>query len=285
MTVLEGDIPGKQYRTSSFGPTRDYRLKPDISATGSTTIATGDLRLVNGTTGYSGYVGNSNRFKIGLGGKHIRNGGTSMASPVVAGVAALYLEKRPTARWDEIKQAIINTARRDTFTGPDANFAYGNGKLNGYGAMIEPFVYGCKDTGSINYLPTATMDTGGCVKKVYGCTDVDAINYAAAANVNNGSCIYETSLEKVVAQKKLGVRTYPNPFTSETFFAIDGLQQNFGNAEIVINDMIGRTEDKITVNKGIYQYRFANTSLPSGVHLYKLVVDGKTVFTGKVVKY
>ena len=285
MKVLEGDVPGRQHKTSSLGPTRDNRLKPDISAPGSTTIATGDLRLVNGTTGYGGYVSNSNRFKIGLGGKHIRNGGTSMASPVVAGIAALYLEKRPTARWDEIKQAVINTAKRDTFTTADANYAYGNGKVNGFRALLEEFAYGCMDTGSINYLPSATIDTGGCVKKVYGCTDADAINFSNGANVNNGTCVYETSIEKATASKKIGVRTYPNPFTSETFFAIDGLQQNFNNAEIVINDMIGRTEDKINVTKGNFQYRFANQSLPSGVHLYKLVVDGKTVYTGKVVKY
>lgn len=285
LTTLENEIPGKQYRTSSNGPTRDNRLKPDISATGSTTLATGDLRLVNGTTGYAGYVGNSNRFKIALGGKHIRNGGTSMASPVVAGLAALYLEKRPTARWDEIKDAIINSAKRDTFTGPDANFAYGYGKLNAFKTMNQSYVYGCKDTGSINYQPTATLDTGGCIKKVYGCTDAEAINFSSTANVNNGTCIYETSIEKITLSKKLSVRTYPNPFGNETAFSIDGLAQQFNQAEIIINDMIGRTEDKISITKGIYQYRFANQSLPSGVHLYKLVVDGKTLYTGKVVKY
>ncbi len=285
LTITDGDVPGRQHKTSSFGPTRDNRLKPDISAPGSTTIATGDLRLINGTTGYPGFVGNSNRFKIGLGGKHIRNGGTSMASPVVAGIAALYLEKRPTARWDEIKQAIINTAKRDSFTTADANYAYGNGKVNGFRALLEAFAYGCMDTGSINYLPSATLDTGGCVKKAYGCTDADAINFSTAANVNNGTCVYEVGIEKTFTAKKIGVRAYPNPFTSETFFAIDGLQQNFNNAEIVINDMIGRTEDRINITKGNFQYRFVNQSLPSGVHLYKLVVDGKTVYTGKVVKY
>jgi len=285
MKLLDGDVPGKQHKSSSFGPTRDNRLKPDISAPGSTTITTGDLRLINGTTGYPGYVGNANRFKVALGGKHIRNGGTSMASPVVAGIAALYLEKRPTARWDEIKTAIVNTAKRDSFTTASANYAYGNGKVNGFRALLEEFAYGCMDSGSINYHPSATLDTGGCVKKVYGCTDVDAINFSNTANVNNGTCIYETGIEKTIAAKKIGVRTYPNPFTNETFFAIDGLQQNFNNAEIVINDMIGRTEDKINVAKGNFQYRLANPTLPSGVHLYKLVVDGKNVYTGKVVKY
>ncbi len=281
----DGEVVGKQAKTSSNGPTRDERLKPDISATGSTTIATGDLLLVQGQGSYPGYLGNSNRLRVALGGKHIRNGGTSMASPVVAGLVALYLEKRPTARWDEIKQAIINTAKRDSFTGPVANVAYGHGKLNGYLAMVDQFVYGCTDTGSINYLPTATLDTGGCVKKVYGCTDVNALNYASAANVNNGTCLYETSIEKVTAAKKLSVRAFPNPFAQETTFAIDGLPQNFNHAEIIVNDVIGRVEDKIPVSKGVYQYQTNNISLPSGVHLFKLNVDGKTLFTGKVVKY
>lgn len=271
---------GERFYTSSFGPTRDNRLKPDISATGSTTITTADLAILPQYLATPG-----NRLKIGLGGKHMRNGGTSMASPLVAGFVALYLEKHPTARWDEVKQAITLTAKRDTFTTVVENPAYGYGKLNGFRALAHDFVYGCTDTASLSYNPTANLDTGGCVKKIYGCTDVAALNYSASANVNNGSCIYDTAVSiQNIKNAGLNVRTYPNPFKSETYIAIDGLPQNFSNAKIVINDIIGRTIKQIDVKRGVYQYKFTTTETASGVMLYKLIVDNRTLFTGKLVK-
>jgi subtilisin family serine protease len=272
---------GAKFNTSSLGPTRDGRLKPDISATGSTTIATGDLALI------PAYLNTpANRLKVGLGRKHMRNGGTSMSSPLVAGFVALYLQKRPTARWDEVKQAIILTAKRDSFTGTTENVAYGYGKLNGFRALAHEFIYGCTDTGSINYQPTATLDTGGCIKKVYGCTDTAALNFLPFANINNGSCVYDTSVSGVAFPGKLKVyvKVQPNPFHHYTYFAINGLPQNFTKAEIIVNDLIGRTIESIPIVRGIFQYKFPAPDRASGIWLYKLVADGKTLFTGKLVK-
>ena len=44
------------------------------------------------------------------GGYHMRNNGTSMASPVVAGIAALYLERCPNSSIDEFKADLFATA-------------------------------------------------------------------------------------------------------------------------------------------------------------------------------
>ncbi|MBX2901937.1 MAG: S8 family peptidase [Chitinophagales bacterium] len=272
---------GERFYDSSFGPTRDERLKPDISATGSTTITTGDLNLI------PQYLATpANRLKVGLGKKHMRNGGTSMASPLVAGFVALYLEKHPTARWDEIKQAITLTAKRDSFTTASDNPAYGYGKLNGFRALAHEFIYGCTDTGSLNYNPSANLDTGGCVKKIYGCTDTAATNYLPGANVNNGTCNYDTNTTSIQTLKtwKPNVRVYPNPFTSETFFAVDGLPQNFTQAAIVVSNIIGSTVARIELAKGVYQYKLSSPSIAPGVLLYKLEIDNKIRFTGKVVK-
>jgi hypothetical protein len=154
--LVAGETVQNLFPTSSWGPTRDGRQKPNITATGSTTIATGDsfnIALL--------LTAPANRLKVGLGGKHNRNGGTSMASPIVTGVVALYLEKHPTASYNEVMQAIQQTAKTDAFTGAVPNVKWGYGKIDAFKMLTVP-VYGCKDPLSSNYNPAATIDTGGC---------------------------------------------------------------------------------------------------------------------------
>jgi len=177
------EVPGQVDALSSIGPTRDNRLKPDISATGSTILCTGNAQDIQLK------IANSQGYKVALGGMDIRNGGTSMASPIVAGIVALYFELRPTASFSEIKTVLINTAIKDSYTGPTANYSYGNGKVNAFQALTNNgLVFGATDTACFNYNVSANWDTGGCVPKVYGCTNPLAINYDSSANVNDGSC-------------------------------------------------------------------------------------------------
>jgi hypothetical protein len=184
--IPSGVITGSLGTTSSIGPTRDNRLKPDIAATGNYSTATGDSGLISALI----RIGGNARKSISLGGKHLVNGGTSMSSPLVCGCAALYLQEHPHAGFREVKQVLEATARLDTFTTLNIpNINWGWGKVNCYRALLYHVVYGCKDTGSINYNVNANIDTGGCIAKVYGCTDTAAFNYNPSANTNNGSCM------------------------------------------------------------------------------------------------
>jgi subtilisin family serine protease len=122
-------VVGQLSGFSSHGPTRDGRIKPDITATGEWLISCGTQSELN-------LLAAIEPEKVAAGKKHKRSSGTSMSSPVVAGIAALYLQKNPTAYYDEVKEAIINCADRDAFTGsglPDNRWGYG--KVNAYGVV------------------------------------------------------------------------------------------------------------------------------------------------------
>jgi hypothetical protein len=131
-TILRftGKTPGEKAASSSWGPTRRGTLKPDIGATGDYVIGP-----VSASCVAANMVVPANRVKIALGGMHRYNGGTSMASPVVAGVAALYFEKCNTSTMAEVKNAITSTASSDGFTGAVPNNGFGYGKVDAFAAL------------------------------------------------------------------------------------------------------------------------------------------------------
>ncbi|MBK5285744.1 MAG: S8 family serine peptidase [Bacteroidia bacterium] len=122
--------PGPLSNFSSHGPTRDGRIKPDITSTGEKVVSTGYtpqiISLLNSPFDYL----------VAAGGKHTPGSGTSMASPAVAGIAALYFQKNPAHNWQQVKDAILNCARRDIFTGNNLpNSYWGYGKADAFGAV------------------------------------------------------------------------------------------------------------------------------------------------------
>jgi hypothetical protein len=61
-----------------------------------------------------------------------------MASPMVAGIAALILDANPYLSAQQVKDIIMQTAREDNFTGaiPDSgSVQWGAGKVNAYAAV------------------------------------------------------------------------------------------------------------------------------------------------------
>jgi subtilisin family serine protease len=119
---------------SSPGPTRDGRLKPEITAPG---------RVMSS-------LSRDASFPIQLiapDSAHAMLEGTSMATPIVAGAVALLLAERPTLTHSQVLAALAGSARQDAFTaqlpmygdlppGPDdPAHAWGYGKLNVPGAL------------------------------------------------------------------------------------------------------------------------------------------------------
>lgn len=115
---------------SSRGPTRDNRMKPDIAASGDPTMSCSPLALL-------AYQTVNEPYKVDQDGMHTRNGGTSIASPVVSGIGVLLLERCPDMSWDEFRQYISASANTDNFTGNVPNITWGHGKINAFRALLE----------------------------------------------------------------------------------------------------------------------------------------------------
>jgi subtilisin family serine protease len=112
--VTRGSSVGGLSAFSSRGPTRNGRQAPTIAAPGEVLIAaqpasTGDL--------------------YGL------MQGTSMAAPMVTGAVALMLERNATLTAADVRTRLMNTARRDGFTGAAAGNDWGAGKLDANAAF------------------------------------------------------------------------------------------------------------------------------------------------------
>lgn len=116
---------------SSRGPLVNGINKPDIAAPGAGVVSSGNSHNVS-------YVAASNLIdKTGVDGKEypwVLTQGTSMSSPAMAGIVALFLQKDPTLDITGVKEVLSQTAVNDNYTGLSArtepNPVWGYGKVD-----------------------------------------------------------------------------------------------------------------------------------------------------------
>ncbi|AEA45484.1 S8 family peptidase [Fluviicola taffensis] len=162
---------GQLTPASSKGPTKYGHTKPDVVACGDVSLSAGPFWILN-DPGW-----NASKSQNGM---HVRNGGTSMASPVVAGIAALYLEKCSKGNYQSFLDGIHSTAFTDIYTGVIPNNAYGYGKIHALNLLLQS-----------NFTNTITADA-------FFCPGDSAVSTASIPNYSiewmNGDTTYKVPL-------------------------------------------------------------------------------------------
>jgi len=124
-------LPDELTISSGHGPTLKGVLKPDIVATANYVMTAMPVsRQADAIANFP--------YSIDQGAFHTKDGGSSMAAPLVAGGIALFFEKYPNATWLDVKNAIINCPKQDSFTGTNLpNNFWGYGKFNAFGLLTN----------------------------------------------------------------------------------------------------------------------------------------------------
>ncbi|MDE6484589.1 MAG: S8 family peptidase [Duncaniella sp.] len=125
-----GEISGY----SSYGSLPDGRSLPEICAPGSTVISSTNEYYI-----LENFLGDELRSAYleadGRGYSWQQCIGTSMATPVVSGTIALWLEADPTLTYKEVKEIIAETAVKDSYVLADNPARWGAGKLDAYAGL------------------------------------------------------------------------------------------------------------------------------------------------------
>lgn len=132
-------FPGQITPFSSKGPTVDGRIKPDIAAPGMTIASAVNSFDVSYLLGGSNYAQSVAKFTFAKNNReyyYAEASGTSMSSPMVAGIVALLLQANPKLTPALIKNIIFKTAITDIYTKqPVDSSRWGAGKINAYAAI------------------------------------------------------------------------------------------------------------------------------------------------------
>ena len=138
-----GSQEGQLMSFSSCGPTLDGRIKPDVVAPGHNIISALNSFYRNGSDEETeAEVSRLLAYKTNDLGKDYgmwAMSGTSMASPITAGVIALWLQAKPDLTPEDIKGVIARTSHQPEpeFSGTDKNVYYGWGEIDAYAGLLD----------------------------------------------------------------------------------------------------------------------------------------------------
>lgn len=125
----------ERYPLSALGPTSDQRIKPDIVAPGAAVVSS-----YNSFAAAYSVKGNDVVHQETVDGKAYYwyvESGTSMATPAVTGIMALWLQAAPQLTLSEARTIMTTTATHRPFMGNVPNNAYGAGQIDAHTGLLQ----------------------------------------------------------------------------------------------------------------------------------------------------
>lgn len=247
-TTYVGLTVGELEVSSSRGPTRSGLIKPDITSSGQVILSPAPIWLLNSWK-------NSLKTNVSPEGWHARFGATSAASPIVAGVVALYFQVHPDADYQEVIDALHATAKQDTFTGFNLpNNTWGYGKVDAFSMVTA--IRGCMDTAALNYNPNAVIE--------------------------GDTCIYEPIGGILIGNEPTipGFRVFPNPAHDYMWVELDIPVDE--QAEIQVMNATGQVVSVTRFDRDRHGIIRRN-NLPNGLYMVSLYIEGQWKGTRKIL--
>lgn len=178
----QGDI----YPLSGKGPTFDGRIKPDVTAPGAAVVSS----FNSYASGY--YVKDADKVATVKDPTYNRTytwgtaSGTSMATPVVTGIIALWLEAEPSLTYEDVMKTIKETSMHDRFTGDVPDGIFGQGKIDALAGLKH-------------ILQMSSISHADAEKP--SCSYADGILHLTTTDRIDRIEVYRTDGTKVVSQK------------------------------------------------------------------------------------
>lgn len=186
---------------SSIGPTIDGRDKPDISAPGYEVCSAFSSYADESLSAVQTVEYNGRTYKFG------KLSGTSMSSPMTAGVAALLLQANPTLTSEELKGCLIYTATHDQFTEASGMTRFGHGKVNAYQAILAA-LYRAGTQDFVSFSDQYTVFPNPASDVVFISTPNSTGKAEATLYDLNGRLLQRITLHQGVSQ--VDMNNYPN---------------------------------------------------------------------------
>ena len=147
---------GVRAPSSAVGPTYDGRIKPDVMAPGMNVISAFNSYYLENKPNASDVKWNVATFDFnGRTYAWNSNSGTSMASPVVAGIIALWLQACPTLTADDVRDVFSHTC---THYSPEMDYPnnyYGYGEIDAYRGLL--YILGADKISEVSAVPAKAL--------------------------------------------------------------------------------------------------------------------------------